>query len=104
MSVLIVLYFTPPHSVNHWLKAGITLAHSAVILRDPVYSSDSSDNDEHYADSSHIMAVQKLTSLFPHVSIVTELHYRYNIRFMRFTDCDHHFMGNFKSLVLTMQL
>ncbi|XP_064392695.1 potassium channel subfamily T member 1-like [Halichondria panicea] len=94
-----LVYYLRGHvsDVNHWLRAGITLADSAVILRDPVLHN--SDNDEHYADSSHIMAVQKLTNLFPHVSIVTELHYRYNFRFMRFTDCDHHFMGNFKSLL-----
>ena len=91
---------THAHSVNHWLKAGITLADTVIILRDPVTPEKlENEQQEHFADSAHIMAVQKLTQLFPHVSIVTELHYRYNIRFMRFTDCDYHFMGNLNTLV-----
>ncbi len=85
-------------SVDNWLCAGITLADTVVILREPV-APNHTDTGEHFVDSSHIMAVQKLTNLWPHVAFVTELHYRYNIRFMRFTDCDHHFMGNFKTLV-----
>ncbi len=87
-------------SVDEWLRAGITLADSVVILREPIAPNHHTDNTgEHFVDASHIMAVQKLTNLCPHVAIVTELHYRYNIRFMRFTDCDYHFMGNFKTLV-----
>jgi len=89
--------------VNAWLRAGITLAKSVGILPDPVYA-ETMDQHEHFADSAHIMAVQKLNKLFPHVSIITELHYRYNIRFMRFTACDHHFMGNFNALVGLIKL
>lgn len=87
--------------INDWLKAGITQADTVVILRDPV-TPNHADNDEHFADSAHIMAVHKLTRLFPRIRIVTELHYRYNIRFMRFTECDYHYMGNYTALVIIL--
>ena len=37
--------------------------------------------------------------LFPSINIITELHYRYNIRFMRFTSCATYDMKNLTAVV-----
>jgi hypothetical protein len=58
------------------------------------------DEQEHMVDAAHIMAVQKLATLFPSISIVTDIHYRYNIRFMKFAE-KNVFMAGAKTLVRT---
>lgn len=73
------------YSINHWLKAGILLADSIVILCD-THVPHREDHQEHMVDASHIMAVQKLTTLFPNVNVVTDIHYRFNIRFMQYAE------------------
>ncbi len=73
-------------SIDHWLKAGILLADTAVILCTNTSGHQNGDEQEHMVDAAHIMAVQKLSTLFPHVSIVTDIHYRYNIRFMQYAE------------------
>lgn len=80
-----MLYKTRLYSINHWLKAGILLANSIVILCD-THIPHREDNQEHMVDASHIMAVQKLTTLFPRVNVVTDIHYRFNIRFMQYAE------------------
>ena len=82
-------------SINHWLKAGITLADSVIILSDTKVR-QLEDQPEHMVDASHIMVVQKLTTLFPNVNIVTDIHYRYNIRFMKFAERNGFFGTEFK--------
>ena len=75
------------HSINHWLKAGIMLADSVIILCDTNIKVRQHENEqEHMVDASHIMAVQKLSTLFPNVNIVTDIHYRFNIRFMKYAE------------------
>ena len=37
-------------------------------------------------DAFHILAVQKLSTLFPKVHIVADIHYRFNIRFMYYAE------------------
>lgn len=86
-------------SINHWLKAGIMLADTAVILCNTAVQR-SEDEQEHMVDAAHIMAVQKLATLFPSVSIVTDIHYRFNIRFMKFAE-KNVFMAGAKALVRT---
>ena len=61
------------------------LADSVVILCD-THVRMNEDQQEHMVDATHIMAVQKLATLFPHLSIVTDIHYRFNIRFMKFAE------------------
>ncbi len=73
------------HSINHWLKAGIMLADSVIILCNTKVR-QGEDQEEHMVDASHIMAVQKLSTLFPNANIVTDIHYRFNIRFMKYAE------------------
>ena len=56
------------------------------------------DEQEHMVDAAHIMAVQKLATLFPKVRIVTDIHYRFNIRFMKFAEKNMYMAGT-KTLV-----
>jgi len=73
-------------SVNHWLQAGILVATNAVILCDKQLSTQQDSYQEHLVDASHILAVQKLTTLFPKVHFVTDIHYRFNVRFMYYAE------------------
>ena len=61
------------------------LADSVIILCDTKVP-HGEEQQEHMVDASHIMAVQKLSTLFPNVNIVTDIHYRYNIRFMKYAE------------------
>ena len=54
---------------------------------------------EHMIDASQIMAVQRLARLFPNVNFVTEIRYRFNVRFMRFTPVENTIMRNQRELV-----
>ena len=87
-------------SINDWLTAGISLADSVVILNDHSTLQHSTEElHEHMVDAAQIMATQKLAKLFPQVKILTEIHYRYNVRFMKTSSCEGLNMRNFKTMV-----
>ena len=87
---ILTLFLT---SVDHWLKAGILLADSAVILCDGPVQNGDGNQQEHMMDAGHIMVVQKLSTLFPNVNIVIDIHYRYNMRFLKYAKKNLDFPG-----------
>ncbi len=86
------------YSINDWLRAGITLAKSVLVLSTLVHQPINSQH-EHMIDASHIMAIQKLARLFPRINFVTEIRYRFNVRFLRFSSVENRIMGNQRDLV-----
>ncbi len=63
------------------------MASNAVILCDKLSPDHEKDDyQEHMVDAAHILAVQKLITLFPKVHFVTDIHYRFNIRFMFYAE------------------
>ena len=54
---------------------------------------------EHMIDASHIMTIQKLARLFPRINFVTEIRYRFNVKFLRFSSVENRIMRNQRDLV-----
>ena len=84
--------------VNDWLKAGIVLAKSVLVLSTLTHASTALHH-EHMIDASQIMAVQRLARLFPNIHFVTEIRYRFNVKFLRFTPVENTIMRNQRELV-----
>ena len=84
-------------SINDWLKAGITLAKSVLVLSTLVHM-PTALHHEHMIDAAQIMAIQKLARLFPCINFVTEIRYRFNVRFLRFSSVEDSIMGNQRAL------
>jgi hypothetical protein len=65
--------------LDTWLRAGVLVSEYVIITggRRPPH------DEEHMVDAAHIMAAQKISKLFPHVNVMTELHYRYNMKFLQ---------------------
>lgn len=85
-------------SINDWLRAGITLSRSVLILSTLVHLPTNSQH-EHMIDAKHIMAIQRLARLFPRINFVTEIRYRFNVRFLRFSSVENRIMRNQRDLV-----
>ena len=54
---------------------------------------------EHMIDAAQIMAIQKLARLFPNINFVTEIRYRFNVKFLRFTPMENFIMRHQTELV-----
>ena len=85
-------------SINDWLRAGITLAKSVLVLSTLVHQPANAQH-EHMIDASHIMAIQRLARLFPRINFVTEIRYRFNVRFLRFSSVENRIMRNQRDMV-----
>lgn len=83
--------------INDWLKAGIMLAKSVLVLSTLTHAPTA--HHEHMIDAAQIMAVQRLARLFPHIHFVTEIRYRFNVKFLRFTPVENTIMRNQRELV-----
>ena len=85
-------------SINDWLKAGISLAKSVLVLSTLVHM-PTTLHHEHMIDASQIMAIQRLARLFPRMNFVTEIRYRFNVRYLRFSSVEKRIMRNQRDLV-----
>ncbi|CAJ0938049.1 unnamed protein product, partial [Mesorhabditis belari] len=79
------IYWMPGRlsSLDSLLKAGVCQSENVVVVRETAVV-----GEEHLADSTTIITVQKIHSWFPALRIVTELTHTSNMRFMMFNPHD----------------
>ncbi|MFH4979492.1 hypothetical protein AB6A40_006201 [Gnathostoma spinigerum] len=66
-------------SLDNLLKAGVCLADNVVVVKE-----GTTDVEEHLADCTTIITVQKIHRMFPRLRMITELTHQTNMRFMQF--------------------
>lgn len=66
-------------SLDNLLKAGVCLAEHVIVVQEGAKSLE-----EHLADCSTIITVQKIHRMFPNLNMITELTHASNMRFMQF--------------------
>uniref|UniRef100_A0A915Q1A4 Calcium-activated potassium channel BK alpha subunit domain-containing protein n=1 Tax=Setaria digitata TaxID=48799 RepID=A0A915Q1A4_9BILA len=72
-------------SLDNLLKAGVCLADNVVVVKEGVVAVE-----EHLADCTTIVTVQKIHRMFPRLRIITELTHTSNMRFMQFDADDQY--------------
>uniref|UniRef100_A0AC34RR67 Calcium-activated potassium channel BK alpha subunit domain-containing protein n=1 Tax=Panagrolaimus sp. JU765 TaxID=591449 RepID=A0AC34RR67_9BILA len=70
-------------SLDNLLKAGICLAEHVIMVKEGIPTTE-----EHLADCTTIIAIQKIHRMFPSLTIITELSHASNMRFMQFDAYD----------------
>ncbi|VDN00573.1 unnamed protein product, partial [Onchocerca ochengi] len=71
--------------LDNLLKAGVCLADNVVVVKEGATSVE-----EHLADCTTIITVQKIHRMFPRLRIITELTHASNMRFMQFDADDQY--------------
>uniref|UniRef100_A0A914C8I7 RCK N-terminal domain-containing protein n=1 Tax=Acrobeloides nanus TaxID=290746 RepID=A0A914C8I7_9BILA len=66
-------------SLDNLLKAGVCLAEHVIVVQEGARTLE-----EHLADCSTIITVQKIHRMFPNLNMITELTHASNMRFMQF--------------------
>uniref|UniRef100_A0AAF5CZ71 Potassium channel domain-containing protein n=1 Tax=Strongyloides stercoralis TaxID=6248 RepID=A0AAF5CZ71_STRER len=66
-------------NLENLLKAGVCNANSIIVIKE-----GSTNVEEHLADCSTIITVQKIHRMFPSLRVITELTHASNMRFMQF--------------------
>ncbi|KAL3989241.1 Calcium-activated BK potassium channel alpha subunit family protein [Acanthocheilonema viteae] len=72
-------------NLDNLLKAGVCLADSVVVVKEGATAVE-----EHLADCTTIITVQKIHRMFPRLRIITELTHASNMRFMQFDADDQY--------------
>ncbi|EJD75354.1 CBR-SLO-2 protein [Loa loa] len=72
-------------SLDSLLKAGVCLADNVVVVKEGATAVE-----EHLADCTTILTVQKIHRMFPRLRIITELTHASNMRFMQFDPDDRY--------------
>ncbi|CAG9536774.1 unnamed protein product [Cercopithifilaria johnstoni] len=72
-------------SLDNLLKAGVCLADNVVVVKEGATAVE-----EHLADCTTIITVQKIHRMFPRLRIITELTHASNMRFMQFNADDQY--------------
>uniref|UniRef100_A0A0N4ZT15 C2H2-type domain-containing protein n=1 Tax=Parastrongyloides trichosuri TaxID=131310 RepID=A0A0N4ZT15_PARTI len=70
-------------NLENLLKAGVCNANSIIVIKEGY-----TDVEEHLADCSTIITVQKIHRMFPTLRVITELTHASNMRFMQFDAYD----------------
>ncbi|XP_048587242.1 potassium channel subfamily T member 1 isoform X2 [Nematostella vectensis] len=81
------------NSLDNLLEAGCLYADSIVVVGQQRISSQAYGDEEHMADASTIVGVQTIYRLFPACTLIVELTYASNMRFMKFQAAPHHVTG-----------
>uniref|UniRef100_A0A915C1E2 Potassium channel subfamily T member 2 n=1 Tax=Parascaris univalens TaxID=6257 RepID=A0A915C1E2_PARUN len=78
-------------SLDNLLKAGVCLADNVVVVKE-----GNTAVEEHLADCTTIVTVQKIHRMFPQLRLITELTHSSNMRFMQFDADDQYAMQQSK--------
>ncbi|KHN80504.1 Potassium channel subfamily T member 2 [Toxocara canis] len=78
-------------SLDNLLKAGVCLADNVIVVKEGATALE-----EHLADCTTIVTVQKIHRMFPQLRLITELTHSSNMRFMQFDADDQYAMQQSK--------